>query len=232
METMAFEVKFASADLAVGSFTGYASTFGNVDRGGDVVAPGAFKATLDEIKLNKRPLPMLMQHGMSADTRPVGVWDMVEEDERGLKVAGRLVGLDTEIGKFNYALIKEGAMRGLSIGYGAVSCDYGQREGEPRRILREVKLYEISIVDSPMNLAAGIADVKSARAVDEIKSLAEAEAFLREAGPQFWSKRTACEFVSRVKRIAQGEPVVDDEAAGKRLELLRQVRESRIHINI
>lgn len=228
MKRISFEAKFSADASVIGAFSGYASTFGNVDRGGDVVVPGAFKSTLAEMREKGRPLPMLMQHGMLADPRPVGVWDSVEEDEIGLKVSGRLVGLETETGKYNYALIKEGAMRGLSIGYSAFDVDFGQSNDGPCRILKGVKLYEISIVDSPMNLAARITGVKSAGDIDEIKTLAEAESFLREAGEDFWTRRTACEFVSRVKRIAQGEPGGDGQSA--EVALLKSLRAVRSNL--
>ena len=112
------EIKLAG-DPARGEFEGYASVFGGLDSHGDRVAPGAFAQSLADRKSAGRSLPMYMQHGPSlgSDPRPVGLWTNVAEDTHGLKVAGRLVGLDTDAGRYNLALIRDGAMRGLSIGY-------------------------------------------------------------------------------------------------------------------
>jgi HK97 family phage prohead protease len=176
----ALEIKFAG-DTPAGEFEGYASVFGGLDSYGDQIAPGAFTRTLAERKASGRQLPMYFQHGriLGADPRPVGVWKSVEEDGRGLKVSGKLVGLDTETGKYNLALIKEGAMRGLSIGYRAKKADYPKEAGKPRRILRDVDLGEVSVVDDPADASAIITGVKAAQSVRTIR---EFEDWLRDVG--------------------------------------------------
>lgn len=156
------ELKFA-ADAPPGSFAGYGAVFGNTDSGGDRIVQGAFSNALVHAKAEGRGFPMYMQHGaaLGGDPRPVGVWDSVEEDSHGLKVAGRIVGLDTETGRYNYALVKEGAMRGLSIGYRVKSATYGKAPGEPNRTIKELALGEISIVDEPMNTLARVDGIKA-----------------------------------------------------------------------
>jgi HK97 family phage prohead protease len=228
MSTLAcpLEIKFAS-NAVVGSFEGYASVYGVTDAGGDSIAPGAFSHTLAERKAAGRSLPMYMQHGqiLGADPRPVGVWDTVEEDGQGLKVAGHLVGLDTETGRYNYALVKEGAMQGLSIGYRTMKADYGKRPGEPRRTIKQLKLGEISIVDDPMLALARMTSVKSASGdeIDAINSLSDAESFLREVGGSGWSKKTATDFVGRLVKIARRE-AGDDQGVSSLLEQIRSTR--------
>lgn len=170
------ELKFAQDDAATGTFQGYGSVFGNIDSHGDMIAPGAFKTSLAEFAATSRKVSMYMQHGFG-DPRPVGVWDVVEEDAKGLRVEGRLLGLDTETGRYNYSLVKGGAIQGLSIGFRAVKADYPKEPGKAKRVLKEVKLYEVSLVDQPSNPAAQVADVKSAMA--ECQSFAELERFLR-----------------------------------------------------
>jgi HK97 family phage prohead protease len=104
------ELKFAGTTGAdVGTFSGYGAVFGNVDDGGDMIVPGAFAASLAKLKAANRGIPMYMQHGaaLGADPRPVGKWMVVEEDAHGLRVEGKLIGLDTETGRFNHALVKE-----------------------------------------------------------------------------------------------------------------------------
>lgn len=176
-ERFSCAAEFKFANEAKGQFEGYASVFGGLDSKGDQMAPGAFSRTLAERKAKGVALPMYMQHGwvMGADPRPVGVWDSVQEDDRGLKVAGHLVGLDTETGRYNLALVKEGAMRGLSIGYKTIKADYPGKAGQPRRILKDVHLGEISIVDSPADAQAQMTGFKC-------KTIREFEDFLRDVG--------------------------------------------------
>lgn len=170
------ELKFAQDEAATGAFEGYGSVFGNLDSHGDSIAPGAFKTSLAEFAAQGRKVSMYMQHGF-ADPRPVGVWDSVEEDAKGLYVKGRLLGLDTETGRYHYSLVKGGAIQGLSIGFRVLKADYPKEAGRPKRVLKEVKLYEVSLVDQPSNPAAQVADVKSA--MEDCQSFAELERFLR-----------------------------------------------------
>src|ERR1700742_4462086 len=94
-----------------GSFSGYASLFGVTDLGGDVVQPGAFTKSLKSKPAAK--VKMLRGHDTS---EPIGVWTSIEEDSKGLKATGQLI-LDTVKGRETYALLKAGALDGLSIGY-------------------------------------------------------------------------------------------------------------------
>lgn len=222
-----FEVKFTGDPLA-GQIEGYGSVFGNRDFHGDVIVPGAFRETLAARKARGSLPPMYMQHGafLGADPRPVGVWTAMEEDERGLKVAGYLVGLDTETGRYNLAQIRDGAMRGLSIGYRVPKggASYGDKPGEPRRRIKTIELHEVSVVDDPANHLAQIDSLKSASAgqIDDVASLAAAVDLLREAGGTLSSKKAANDFIGRVAKIARRE-AGDDRVTG----LLEQLRSSR-----
>lgn len=175
-----FEFKFAQ-DAADGTFSGYGAVFGNVDHGGDVIAKGAFKKSLAQWKARKKSPKMLLQHGgaFSDGMLPIGVWTSMEEDDYGLKVEGRLYGLDTDRGKLVYEGLKTGALDGLSIGYRAVDFRYGKGPDEARRTIKEAELFEVSVVLFGMNDKALIASVKSA---DNIKTIREFEDFLRDAG--------------------------------------------------
>jgi HK97 family phage prohead protease len=177
---VATEFKFANE--AKGEFGGYASVFGGVDSYGDQIAPGAFARSLAERKAAGRSISMYMQHGAinGADPRPVGIWDAIEEDSRGLKVSGHLVGLDTETGRYNLALMREGAMRGLSIGYNTVKAS--RPLNGPKRILQDVDLVEISIVDRPADANAGIMSLRGEIAATDIVHPRDFEKFLRESG--------------------------------------------------
>lgn len=141
-----FQVKDISEN---GTFSGYASTFGNEDLGGDIVAPGAFKKTIKE----NPDVPILWSHD-----ELIGVNKAAEEDRKGLYVEGEL-NLDVQRGREAYALAKQRAVKGLSIGFSPVTVDYS-RAKEGIRILKEVKLYEYSLTPFPMNERAGISSIK------------------------------------------------------------------------
>jgi HK97 family phage prohead protease len=178
------EIKFAADDGAEArSFAGYGAVFGNVDSYGDVIEKGAFKKTLSDAKKSGNWPAMLLQHGgwgMSADDlTPVGIWTDLTEDEKGLRVTGKLA--ETQRGEEAYGLLKmtpRPALNGLSIGYRARKFTVGTKADEPRRILHEVELVEVSLVTFPANPKARIGSVKSGDGL----GVRDAEKALREAG--------------------------------------------------
>lgn len=151
------ETKFAAADLSgidgEGSFSGYASLFGTADLSGDVVMPGAFRASLAA----RRPtgIRMLYQHDPA---EPIGVWLDIREDARGLFVRGRL-SLDVARGREVASLMRAGALDGLSIGFKTVKARAERASGLRR--LTEIDLWEISVVTFPMQPEARVSAVKS-----------------------------------------------------------------------
>lgn len=192
-----FEIKFLDeAKATPGSFEGYAAFFKNMDSHGDVIEPGAFANSLLERKREGRRLPpMYKQHGMANGRDPVGVWDEIEEDANGLYAKGRIIGLDTEAGKFTYAQARDGALAGLSIGYRVApngSRAGSGRVGEPKRYLKALHLGEVSLVGDPSNARAALHSIKSMIGAgdfaDEIKTIRDFEQFLRDAG---WSNAAA-----------------------------------------
>jgi uncharacterized protein len=139
---------------ADGTIEGYASLFGEIDQARDMVMPGAFTQTLKARGLRK--IPMLFQHDPS---EPVVVWLELVEDFRGLRARGRLIP-DVRRAHELLALLRAGAVDGLSIGYRT-------RRGviEPRtrvRKLYQVDLWEISIVTFPLLDGARVGAVKAA----------------------------------------------------------------------
>ncbi|MCP4306478.1 MAG: HK97 family phage prohead protease [bacterium] len=220
------ETKFSKEDPE-GTFSGYAAAFGNVDSHGDVIERGAFRKTLQEWEARKGKYPpMLLQHGgffgPVDDELPIGQWTSMEENAKGLRVGGRLFALQTDRGALLYEGLKAGELDGISVGYRARKFTNGTKVGEPRRTLHEIELVEASIVTFPANDRARIASVKSAD-IDEITSLSDAEAFLREAGRAPWSKKAARDFVSRLSKIARREAGDDQNVS----TLLAQLRETR-----
>jgi HK97 family phage prohead protease len=138
-------------NLGRDAFEGYASLFGVPDGAGDVVAPGAFAASL-----RRRPpekVRMLYQHFAH---EPLGVWETIREDARGLYVRGRLT-LDVPRVRDVRELIADGALDGLSIGFRTVRARRDAKTGH--RLLTEIDLWEISIVTFPLLKGSGVTGI-------------------------------------------------------------------------
>ncbi len=140
------EIKQADAD---GYIEGHGAVFGNVDFGLDRIEPGAFTQTLKGLD----SVPMLWQH---FSDEPIGVWEGLSEDKRGLVVKGH-INLDTQRGREARSLVKQGAVRGLSIGY--IPRDFKYEDDV--RVLKVVDLLEVSLATFPMNPEARVAGVKN-----------------------------------------------------------------------
>jgi HK97 family phage prohead protease len=144
--TFAAEARFTALDLKSiaddGTFDGYASLFETEDLGRDVIAPGAFRETLSTRGV--AGVRMLFQH---KPDEPIGTWQELTEDRRGLYVRGRLasgVARAREV----LALMRAGAIDGLSIGFRAVRSRRDRSRGVRR--IEKIDLWEISIVTFPM----------------------------------------------------------------------------------
>lgn len=120
---------------------GYASLFDIPDHGRDIVRSGAFARSLET--KGARGVRMLFQHDAG---EPVGVWEEIREDGRGLYVRGWLLA-DAPRGKATLGLVRAGAVDGLSIGFRTLRS--APRPGGGRDLL-ELDLWEVSIVTFPM----------------------------------------------------------------------------------
>lgn len=168
-KAIALEVKAG----AEGVIEGYASRFNEVDGGGDMVAPGAYAGFIN----SGRKAKMLWQHDPS---QPIGVWDAASEDETGLYVKGRLL-TDIEKGREAARLIEAGAVDGLSIGYRTRKSD----RVNGVRVLKDLDVWEVSLVTFPMLESARINAMKAAAEFEDgntsiLKRIIEED--LREAG--------------------------------------------------
>ena len=181
------EVKFD--DARRGFFSGYASVFGGVDSHGDTVMPGAYMNTLE---MRKRPVQMRWNHFGEV----IGKWLDIRETDKGLWVEGELTPGHSKAEDV-YASLKHGAISGLSIGYRPIKSMPNETGGLD---LHEIDLVEISVVESPADLAAEIGDVKSA--IDVLSTIRDIERFVRESG---FVKEDAVRLVSRIKSIVRGE---------------------------
>ncbi|PIY28411.1 MAG: HK97 family phage prohead protease [Comamonadaceae bacterium CG_4_10_14_3_um_filter_60_42] len=201
-KSAAFELK--REPDADGTFEGYASVFGVLDQGMDVVAPGAFKRSL----ATKRKVKMLWQHDPG---KVIGVWEEIREDERGLFVKGRLLN-DVALGREAMALMRAGAIDSMSIGYRTVEAE-PEAGGRVRKLV-DVDLFEVSVVTFPMNEAALVTDVKA------ICTEREFEAFLRDAG---YSRKEAAAITLHGFKAITGQR--DAEADGAQIEGLASLAE-------
>jgi len=145
-----FELKQSSL-AQDGTFEGMAAVYGNRDLGGDVIEPGAFDKTLKD--RGEKKIPILWQHDAN---QTIGVIQETKDGSAGLFIRGKLT---LAVGKAReaYELMKDGALGGLSIGYEVIR----KNEARGTRYLKEIKLWEVSLVTFPMNELAQVSSVKT-----------------------------------------------------------------------
>ena len=194
-----FQVKALSDD---GMIEGYGSVFGVRDSYSDIVAAGAFKASLAAHKAAGTMPALLWQH---RSDEPIGVWTSMVEDQKGLAVVGQLA-MDTTRGREAHALLKMRAINGLSIGFYSKEWNYDTENDV--RTLTEVDLWETSLVTFPANSAARVTAVKS---IETLESLREVEMMLRDRG---FTKTEAVALVAKIKGMRPGDPVSPDGGPG------------------
>lgn len=195
--SVGFEIKALSRR----EFEGHGSIFGNIDLGGDVVMPGAFNKTLAEHKRAETLPQMFWMHDAA---QVPGIWKEMHEDGDGLFVKGELV--DTQLGKEMHTLLSTKAVRGLSIGFQINEAEFDK---DGIRQLKEINLWEVSLVSLAMNPLAQIEAVKSrlSAAGEYVPTTREFEHILRNAG---CSKKTALTLCSRLFDSHPGGMLDDD----------------------
>lgn len=197
-KSLAFKARNIESD---GTFEGYAAVFGNVDAWNDVITPGAFAKTLEEHRAKGTMPALLWQHSAG---EPLGIWESLTEDDNGLAVKGRLLVADVRRAAEAHALLKAGAISGLSIGYYA--REYSVDEKTTVRTLRDIELLEASLVTFPANDEARVSVVKAAPP----RTIREFEAALRDV--MGFSAKAAKRVASHGFR-AREAPGFDQEAA-------------------
>lgn len=157
-------------------FEGHGSVFSNVDLGGEIVVPGAFKRSLiQHQKAGSMPLMFWMHDSQKVP----GKWTSMHEDDHGLSVKGVLA--KTPLGDEVHELLQMKAVRGMSIGYRTLDHDYDK---EGNRLIKEAELWEVSVVSLPMNPLAQVAHVKTrlSERGEYVPTVREFEQTLRDAG--------------------------------------------------
>lgn len=159
-----YSVQFKAAGDDGGHIVAYAATFDREpDSYGDVIAPGAFKNTLEEWNASGNVIPLLFGHRTDDPAMNIGGVDSIEEDERGLRIEATF-DKDSETAQYVRRLVLEKRLSKLSFAYdvldeGTITLDDGRKANE----LREIKLFEVSLVPIPAN---GHAEVVEAKAAD------------------------------------------------------------------
>lgn len=213
METMhktAAPVLEIKALEKTGEFEGYGSTFGGEpDAYGDIIAAGAFADSLAEHRSKGSMPKMFWQHD---GREPIGRWLDAEEDEKGLLMKGRL-NMGVQRAQEAYALLKEGDIDGLSIGYRVRQHSVDDDTGI--WTLEKIDLLEVSVVSIGANENATIGSVKAAKAQHELTESLKAGDRLTEREFETWLKglgfsNSQAERAARVHLKGQGDPADAD----------------------
>ena len=192
-----FNVKAIDDD---GFFSGYCSVFDVEDSYGDVVKAGAYTDTIKAWTEKGKMPPILWQHSRSD---VIGVWTKLVEDEKGLYGEGRLLVKDVAKAREAHALMKAGAIDGLSIGYRVQKWSYN--EDDDVLELLAIDLKEVSVVTFPANDESLVDNIKSKLEKGDLPTLSEFEKFLRDAGGFSKSQATAIAGHG-LRSLIQGEP--------------------------
>jgi phage prohead protease, HK97 family len=144
-----------------GVISGYASVFGNVDSYGDIVVKGAFSKFLSELERTGKKISVYYGHNMEDPRANIGVVTELEERGRGLWFKAQLDLSGDTYGRIVYAQLKDGRLDSMSFGYSIVDA---APTGEGYE-LRELKLFEVSVVPIPANDQALVTSVKAGRAI-------------------------------------------------------------------
>ena len=217
----ALEMKELNADNKFFQFEGYASTFGNIDRTDDVIVNGAFSKSIAQLQSDLKQLPILWQH--DRDT-PLGVYFEVKEDEKGLFVKGRMPKSDTFVSGRVIPQMEVGSITKMSIGFWIMEREY--REDDGVRIIKEADVFEISLVTLPANPKADITGMKS---LDEVKTLADIESFLKSHNISNKQAETIISKVTELKKLDadnQAKLALKEAKAQGDLDALKELGEA------
>lgn len=202
-EKKSFELKFelkedgVTEDDSYYYLKGYGAT-SDLDLGDDIITPEALQKAIET-----RTPKFCYQHNMK---QPLGIFTTLKKDSFGLYFEAKmpkLVDLCNEVAEF----IKMGALDSMSIGYWVIDREW--KDGI--RIIKELEIYEISVVTIPMNPNAVITGIKS---LEDIKSIGDVEDYLKEKGLSCQERKT---LISKIKGL--NVPEADQETDTKEINL-------------
>lgn len=221
----ALRVKVTDVDAdggGEGEFTALVSVFGNVDSYGDVVQPGAFDRTLKEWSASGYPIPVYWGHNLSDPDYNIGHVVEAVETDRGLQVRAQL-DMDSPKAPQVYRLLKGGRVKEFSFGYSVRDAGWGEKDDREVYELRDIDLYEVSVVPVGANPATELQTVKAhaertgraARALEGAKAgrvlSAKNETALREARDELAAAIDTIDGVLSALDPGEEEPGEDGE---------------------
>ncbi|WP_062215752.1 HK97 family phage prohead protease [Streptomyces sp. NBRC 109706] len=220
------KVTDVDAESGGGEFTALVSVFGNIDSYGDVVQPGAFERTLKEWSASGYPIPVYWGHNLADPDYNIGSIVEAVETDRGLQVRAQL-DMDSPKAPQVYRLLKGGRVKEFSFGYQVRDAGWGEKDGAEVYELRDIDLYEVSVVPVGANPATELQTVKAlgertgravARALEGIKAgrvlSGKNENALREARDQLVAAAEGIDGV--LSALDTPEPPVADEAGDEK----------------
>ena len=191
IKSFPFEVKATAEENNIFTFEGYASTFNNVDHGDDIVIRGAFSNSLAK----NSQVPILWQHQMS---EVIGISVQLYEDDKGLFIKGNLPKDDTLVSGRIIPQMKVGSIKEMSIGFFTKNYD---RAKDGIRLLKEIDLFEVSLVTKAMNSQALVTGFKS------FETLRDIEQTLKNNG---FSNNEAKTLISKIKEFSSKRDASED----------------------
>jgi HK97 family phage prohead protease len=206
------ELKAGPQDgLDEGQFVAYASVFGNIDSYGDIVTKGAFAKDLQRWEKSGNPIPLLFGHNMSDPDYNIGSVIKAEEDNVGLKVTAQL-DLENPKAKQVYRMLKGRRINQMSFAYDVVDGSTEKVDGQDVYEIRDMKLYEVSVVTVGANQETEILSVKQLPTVAD-RLLADFKAGRVLSAKNESELRSAHEALGRVLSVLDNTP--DDQKASE-----------------
>lgn len=209
------QLSLAKCEVKMGAegslkFSGYASVFDGLDSYGDQIQAGAYKQTIED---RDRPIQLRWNHYGPV----IGKFTEIYEDEKGLFVSGELT-KGHSVAEDTAALLRHGAISGMSIGYAV-------RDSEQQgvvRVLKDIELFEISIVESPADNNAHVTSLKSATKLKDVEQI------LRQKG---FSQKEATEIVVTVKKIhGEREEAKAEEQSTNYAEIIKNFNKETFNV--
>jgi len=207
------EIKFAQTE---GAFSGYGSIFGNLDSKNDIIMPGAY----DDVLKSGDPVAVYVNHGWLRGELPVGSWNGLKQDTKGLFGNAELV-MQMPNAVNAYWAMKSKLVTGLSIGF-MPDPQGTERKSDGTRLIHKIKvLKEISIVTDPANDATRITSVKFKDELEQCGTERDIEQLLRDAGLTKWESKAV---ISRAKVIFTGRDAQEDTEAKNMTMILERLK--------
>lgn len=207
------EIKFAQSE---GSFSGYCSVFGNLDSKNDIIMPGAY----DDVLKSGDPVAVYVNHGWLRGELPIGSWNELKQDTKGLFGSAELV-MQMPSAINAYWAMKSGLVNGLSIGF-LPDEKFIEKKSNGTRVIHKIKvLRETSIVTDPANDATRIVSVKFKDELEQCGTERDIEQLLRDAGLTKWESKAV---ISRAKVIFTGRDAQEDTEAKNMTMILERLK--------